>query len=275
MALVTMQDVLKVAEEKKIAIAAFTVDTLEVAEEIASVAEEKQLPAIMMVGQNTFKYNKLEKIASICRQIANSTNAQLVLHLDHGASYEQVIQCLRNGFTSVMIDGSRLPLKENIRVTKEVTRAAHTVGVSVEAELGAIGGTEDGMTAKANLVNVDDARCFLEEVTVEALAIGIGNAHGIYKSTPNLAFDRLEQVAALGGPALVLHGGSGIPDDMIRKAIVMGIRKINVATEVRLAFLEGFGLEVNSKDIYKAYQSAHAHARKIISDKMSLFDTTK
>ena len=136
MALVTMQDVLKVAEEKKIAIAAFTVDTLEVAEEIASVAEEKQLPAIMMVGQNTFKYNKLEKIASICRQIANSTNAQLVLHLDHGASYEQVIQCLRNGFTSVMIDGSRLPLKENIRVTKEVTRAAHTVGVSVEAELG-------------------------------------------------------------------------------------------------------------------------------------------
>lgn len=97
-----------------------------------------------------------------------------------------------------MIDGSRLPLKENIRVTKEVTRAAHTVGVSVEAELGAIGGTEDGMTAKANLVNVDDARCFLEEVTVEALAIGIGNAHGIYKSTPNLAFDRLEQVAALG-----------------------------------------------------------------------------
>ena len=142
----------------------------------------------MMVGQNTFKYNKLEKIASICRQIANSTNAQLVLHLDHGASYEQVIQCLRNGFTSVMIDGSRLPLKENIRVTKEVTRAAHTVGVSVEAELGAIGGTEDGMTAKANLVNVDDARCFLEEVTVEALAIGIGNAHGIYKSTPNLAF---------------------------------------------------------------------------------------
>ena len=155
MALVTMQDVLKVAEEKKIAIAAFTVDTLEVAEEIASVAEEKQLPAIMMVGQNTFKYNKLEKIASICRQIANSTNAQLVLHLDHGASYEQVIQCLRNGFTSVMIDGSRLPLKENIRVTKEVTRAAHTVGVSVEAELGAIGGTEDGMTAKANLVNVE------------------------------------------------------------------------------------------------------------------------
>ncbi|MFQ6963053.1 MAG: class II fructose-bisphosphate aldolase [Oscillospiraceae bacterium] len=122
---------------------------------------------------------------------------------------------------------------------------------------------------------MDDARCFLEEVTVEALAIGIGNAHGIYKSTPNLAFDRLEQVAALGGPALVLHGGSGIPDDMIRKAIVMGIRKINVATEVRLAFLEGFGLEVNSKDIYKAYQSAQAHARKIISDKMSLFDTTK
>lgn len=275
MALVTMQEVLKTAEEKRFAVAAFTVDTLEVAEEIASVAEEKQLPAIMMVGQNTFKYNKLEKIANICRQIANSTNAPLVLHLDHGASYEQVIQCLRNGFTSVMIDGSRLPLEENIRLTKDVVRAAHAVGVSVEAELGAIGGTEDGMTAKANLVNVDDARRFLNEVTVEALAIGIGNAHGIYRSTPNLAFDRLEQVAALGGPALVLHGGSGIPDEMIRRAIVMGIRKINVATEVRLAFLEGFGLEVNSKDIYKAYRSAQAHARKIISDKMSLFDTTK
>lgn len=275
MALVTMQEVLNTAKEKEFAVAAFTVDTLEVAEEIAFVAEEKQLPAIMMVGQNTFKYHKLEKIASICRQIANSTNAPIVLHLDHGASYEQVIQCLRNGFTSVMIDGSRLSLDDNIALTKKVVDAAHAVGVSVEAELGAIGGTEDGMTAKANLVDVADAQRFLNEVTVEALAIGIGNAHGIYKSTPNLAFDRLEQVAALGGPALVLHGGSGIPEEMIRKAIRMGIRKINVATEVRHAFIEGFAKEAHSKDIYKAYQSAQASARKIIWEKMALFDTRK
>ncbi len=271
MALVTLQDVLKIAEKEKSAIPAFTIDTLEVAETVAAAAEENNCPTIMMIGQNTFKYNRLEQVSEIIKRAANSVSAPIVLHLDHGASYEQVITCLRNGFTSVMFDGSKLSLSDNIAVTRDVVRAAHAVGVSVEAELGAIGGTEDGQTAKANLVDVEDARQFLEQVTVEALAIGIGNAHGIYKSTPNLAFDRLEQVAALGAPPLVLHGGSGIPDEMIRKAIVMGIRKINVATEVRHAFIEGIEQATATRDVYKMYAAGQACAKKIVEEKMRLF----
>ena len=275
MSLATLQDVLKIASEKKSAIPAFTVDTLEVAEEIASVAEAQQYPAIMMVGQNTFKYNKLSEISDIILNLANSVKVPIVLHLDHGADYLQVISCLRHGFTSVMFDGSKLSLDDNIAVTKDVVKAAHSVGVSVEAELGSIGGTEDGMTAKSNLVDPEEVRKFIGEVDVDALAIGIGNAHGIYKSTPNLAFDLLEKVAALGAPPLVLHGGSGIPDEMIRKAIIMGIRKINVATEVRHAFMEGLEKEVASRDMYKMYQSGQAFARKVIEEKMRLFNTAE
>ena len=271
MSLGTLKEVLSIASEKKIAIPAFSVDNLEVAEEIAAAAEEHSLPAILMIGQYTIKYGKLEDVANIIKNLALSCRVPLVLHLDHGSSYEQAVLCLRNGFTSVMFDGSKLPLEQNVSITREIVRAARAVGVSVEAELGAIGGTEDGQTAKANLVDVDEARTFLEQVEVDALAIGIGNAHGIYKSTPNLAFDRLEQVAALGAPPLVLHGGSGIPDDMIRKAILLGIRKINVATEVRHAFMEGLEEGAPCRDIYKMYQVAQGKARAIIDQKMRLF----
>lgn len=275
MALATMKEVLEYAERKKSAIPAFTVDTLETAEVVAEAAEAHDYPVMMMIGQNTFKYNKLRTVSQICRTLAEQTKVPIVLHLDHGASFEQTIQCIREGFTSVMFDGSRLPLEKNIEITNQVVAAAKAVGISVEAELGAIGGTEDGMTANVNLVNVDDARIFVERTDVDALAIGIGNAHGIYKSTPNLAFDRLEQVAALGAPPLVLHGGSGIPDEMIRKAILLGIRKINVATEVRHAFIEGLAAAVDTKDIYKVYASGKKAAREIVDSKITLFDTTK
>lgn len=273
MALVTLKEALAFAQQGKSAIPAYTVDTLEVAEVIASVAESNHYPAIMMVGQNSFKYHKLEDVTEIIKRLANSVKVPIVLHLDHGVSYEQTIQCLRLGFTSVMFDGSRLPLEQNIAVTKEVVRAANAVGVSVEAELGAIGGVEDGIVGRANIVDVNDVRVFIDQVQVDALAIGIGNAHGIYKSTPNLAFDRLEEVAALGAPPLVLHGGSGIPDEMIRKAIVMGIRKINVATEVRNAFMAGMVEGAAQGDIYKMYMAAEARAREIVEGKMRLFNT--
>lgn len=272
MSLVTLKDALKVAADKNIAVPAFSVDNLEITKEIVSVAEKYQAPVIMMVGQNVFKYGNFTSMSAIVRQVAAETDVPVVLHLDHGVSYEQTIQCLREGFTSVMFDGSRLPLDENIQVTRQVVAAAHAVGVSVEAELGAISGVEDGMSVKsANLVDVGEAKKFIESVDVDALAIGIGNAHGIYKSTPNLAFDRLEQVAALGAPPLVLHGGSGIPDDMIRKAIRLGIRKINVATEVRLAFLQGLKEAQDSGDIYKTIGQGRLRAREIIEEKTKLF----
>lgn len=275
MALITMEEALKTASATKTAIPAYSVDNMEIVEEIAAIAEQYKYPAIFMIGQNVFKYGNFDVMTDICKSVAHSSSAPLVIHLDHGVSYEQVIRCLRAGFTSVMFDGSRLPLSENIAVCRKVTEAAHMVGVSVEAELGAIGGVEDGQSSAANIVNVADAERFIAEVKVEALAIGIGNAHGIYKSMPNLAFDRLQEVAALGAPPLVLHGGSGIPDDMIRKAIYLGIRKINVATEIRLAFVDGLKNATASgvTDIYKTIAAGRSAARRIIEEKTKLFCT--
>lgn len=276
MALVTMEAALKVASATKTAIPAYSVDNMEIVEEIASVAEKyNNYPAMLMIGQNVFKYGNFDVMVDICKSVANSSSAPLVIHLDHGVSYEQAVKCLRAGFTSVMFDGSRLPLDENITVCKKVCEAARAQGASVEAELGAIGGVEDGQVGTANIVNVDDARRFISEVTVDALAIGIGNAHGIYKSTPNLAFDRLQEVEALGGPPLVLHGGSGIPDEMIKKAIYLGIRKINVATEVRMAFVEGLrqATAAGVTDIYKTISLGREKAREVIDMKTKLFCT--
>lgn len=273
MSLATMKEALDIAVQTNTAVAAFSIDNLEVAQEVAASAEANHRPVIMMIGQYAIKYGKLQELSGIIKDLACRTKVPVVLHLDHGSSYEQAIECIRAGFTSVMFDGSRLPLAENVKITREIVRAANAVGVSVEAELGAIGGVEDGVSGKANLVDVNEVRQFIDQVQVDALAIGIGNAHGIYRSTPNLAFDRLEQVAALGAPPLVLHGGSGIPDDMIRKAIHLGIRKINVATEVRLAFMEGF-VEAwgSSHDVYKVLMGGHAAARKIIDQKIRLFN---
>lgn len=272
MSLATLKEVLNIAEANKSAIPAFSIDNLEVCEEIAAAAEANNCPAIMMVGQYAIKYGKLSDLSAIVKNIANSVSVPIVLHLDHGSSYEQAIQCIRAGFTSVMFDGSRLPLAENIRITKNICDAAHSVNVSVEAELGAIGGVEDGIIGAVNIVNPEDARTFIHNVPVDALAIGIGNAHGIYKSTPDLAFDILEEVSSIPSmPPLVLHGGSGIPDDMIRKAIRLGIRKINVATEIRLAYMEGMASVIESQNIYTVCLSGQAKAREIIEQKMLLF----
>ena len=272
MSLVTLSEVLSIAEEEKTAIPAFNIDNLEIPEVIAEVAESLHRPIIFSIGQGAIKLSGLHSLASIAKNIASSASVPIAIHLDHGISYEQTISCLREGFTSVMIDGSNLPLQENIALTQKVSQAAHAVGVSVEAELGAIGGVEDGLSsAHNNLVDINEVKTFISQVKVDALAIGIGNAHGMYKGTPNLDFELLKQVKAVNPPFLVLHGGSGIPGDMIREAIRLGIRKINVAPEIRLAFLSGIEMSVNQKDIYRMYGSAKQQVRKLAEEKIRLF----
>ena len=227
---------------------------------------------ILTIGQGAIRAGQMLYLADVVKRLAGQTDLPVVLHLDHGASYEQTIQCLRAGFTSVMFDGSRLPLEQNIAITKEVTAAAHAVGVSVEAELGAIGGVEDGVAgAGRNLVDIREVETFIHAVQVDALAVGIGNAHGMYKGLPNLDFDLLQRCQDLNPPPLVLHGGSGIPDDMIRRAIAIGIRKINVATEVRNAFMSGLEASVKGRDIYSMYQSAEECVTMLAEAKMRLF----
>lgn len=272
MPLVTLSDVLLIAEREKSAIPAFNIDNLEIPEAITEAAEELHRPIIFSVGQGAIRMGGLNHLADIVKALADSASIPIALHLDHGASYEQTIACLRAGFTSVMIDGSSYPLQENIALTQKVVQAAHAVGVSVEAELGAIGGAEDGIkAAHRNLVNVGDVRQFVSQVDVDALAVGIGNAHGIYKGKPQLDFGLLQRVKDVDPPPLVLHGGSGIPGDMIREAIQLGIRKVNVATEIRLAFLTGIEKSVGGKDIYKMYGTAKDMVKNLATEKIRQF----
>lgn len=272
MPLATLQDVLSIASKTKTAIPGFNIDNIEIPEAIMVAAERCRCPVILTIGQGAIRAGQMLHLADVVRRLAAQTDLPVVLHLDHGISYEQTIQCLRAGFTSVMFDGSRLPLAENIAVTKEVTAAAHAVGVSVEAELGAIGGVEDGVAGGGrNLVDIREVETFIHAVQVDALAVGIGNAHGMYKGLPNLDFNLLQQCQNLNPPPLVLHGGSGIPDDMIRRAITIGIRKINVATEVRNAFMTGLEESVKDRDIYSMYQSAAERVTMLAEAKMRLF----
>lgn len=272
MALATLKEVLAIAEETNTAIPGFNIDNIEIPEAIMTAAEEENCPVILTIGQGAINAGGLRHLPDVVRRVAESSRIPVVMHLDHGASYEQAIACLRAGFTSVMYDGSHHPFEENVRESAAVVRAAHAVGVSVECELGAISGVEDGISHKnANLVDLDEVKRFIEVIDCDALAVGIGNAHGIYKGTPNLDFDRLEACRRLGAPPLVLHGGSGIPKEMIQKAISLGIRKINVATEVRLAFMEGLESSVGGRDIYETYTEAKKRVTELARTKIRMF----
>lgn len=272
MALATLKEVLEIAEKRKTAIPGFNIDNIEIPEAIMEVAEAYQCPVILTVGQGAIQAGQMLHLTDVVSRLANQTRLPVVMHLDHGTGYEQVIQCLRAGFTSVMFDGSHLPFDQNVEITKRVAEAAHAVGVSVEAELGAIGGVEDGIIhSKKNLADVHEVEQFIHEVEVEALAIGIGNAHGMYQGTPDLDFGLLKECKKLSPPPLVLHGGSGIPDQMILKAIELGIRKINVATEIRNAFMSGIESSVHKKNIYYMYENASERVRHLAEKKIRLF----
>lgn len=272
MALATLKEVLALAEESKTAIPGFNIDNIEIPEAIMEAAEAERCPVILTIGQGAIGAGQLYHLTDVVRRIAEESTVPVVLHLDHSSSYEQIITCLRAGFTSVMYDGSHHAFSENLETSRAVVRAAHAVGVSVECELGAISGVEDGMVAShANLVDLEEVDQFIHAVDCDALAVGIGNAHGIYKGTPNLDFKRLEACRALGAPPLVLHGGSGIPNEMIRRAITIGIRKINVATEVRLAFMAGLESGVVSRDIYEMYRQAKRCVTVLATEKIRTF----
>lgn len=274
MALVTLKEVLAMAEREKTAIPAFNVDTLEIAQSLLETAGEENCPVIIAVGQMAIRDGKLEVLAKIVRYYAKSMKVPVVLHLDHGQSFEQVVQALCAGFSSVMIDGSKGSLQQNIDVTKLTVQAANAVGASVEAELGAILGIEDNIAhddSKPFLVKVQDVIEFTSAVAVDALAVGIGNAHGLYKGRPNFDFQRLKEVKEVCPVPLVLHGGSGTPEDMIQTAIDLGIRKINVGTEVRLAYMKGLIEGAPKGDYYAMSNAGKKYVKELAREKIQLF----
>ena len=270
--LATLKEVLEIANQRGTAIPHFNIDNIDGIEAVMEAADTENYPVILSIGQGAINAGNLWYLADAVQRAANDSKVPVVLHLDYGVSYEQTVVCLRAGFTSVMYDGSHHPFEENVRESLAVIRSAHAVGVSVECELGAIGGVEDGMSHDhLNLVDVGEVERFCAQVDCDALAIGIGNAHGLYKGTPHFDFDRLTACRKLDTPPLVLHGGSGTPDEMLRKAIELGIRKINVATELRMAYMEGLEASVGQRDFYKMCKQAKDNITAVARQKIRLF----
>lgn len=276
--LVTGKELLQHADKNGYAVGAFNVNNMEIVQAIIEAAEETQSPVILQASQGGLKYAGVEYIAALGKIAAHNASVPVAIHLDHGTDFVQVMQCIRHGFTSVMIDGSQYDLDENIAVTKKVIEVAHAVGVSVEAELGKIGGTEDDIVvdhADALHTDPEEVVKFVKETNVDFLAIAIGTAHGKYKGEPIIDFDRLEEIRSKVDIPLVLHGSSGVAYEDLKKAISMGISKVNIDTDVRIAFTKGVTDAVKSNpeefDPRKIIGPARETMKEAIKEKMEVF----
>ncbi|MEN6460214.1 MAG: class II fructose-1,6-bisphosphate aldolase [Syntrophomonas sp.] len=240
MALVPVNELLFKADREGYGVGAFNANNMEIVQAIVEAAEKENSPVIMQASQGAIKYAGLEFITGMVKIAAETSKVPVALHLDHGTDFDQVVKCIRSGFSSVMYDGSKLSLEENIAITKKVLEIGTPINVSVEAEIGKIGGTEDLVHVKdedAIYTDPEEARYFVEQTGIKSLAIAIGTAHGQYKGEPKLDFERLVKIKELTKIPLVLHGSSGVPDESVQKAIKLGICKVNIDTNIREAFV--------------------------------------
>ena len=240
--LVKSKELLLDAQRNKYAVGAFNVENMEMVLAVLNAAEETKSPVIMQTTPGTVKYAGADMYFANIRAAARRTKIPVACHLDHGNTLAIAVQALHAGYTSIMIDGSKLPFEENIALTKTVTEICHAVNVPVEAELGRVGGKEDGLdnTQSENpYTDPDEAAIFVERTGCDSLAVAVGTAHGVYKGTPHVNFDVLAKIHEVVNIPLVLHGTSGVPDDQVIRCVSMGMCKVNYATDLRIAYTYG------------------------------------
>jgi len=231
MPLVKMTELFAVHDNTTFAVGAFNVSNMEMAWGAIQAAEEVETPLILQIAEGRLRYSPLDLLGPVMLAAAKKCKMPTAVHLDHGSTLETIKLALKLGFTSVMFDGSKYPLEENIKRTREVVKLAHEVGAAVEAEIGRVGGAEgDYKSVDVLVTSVDEAKRFAEETEVDALAVAIGTAHGNYTVQPKLRIDRLREIFDAVQTPLVLHGGTGLTADDFRNCIANGIKKINIAT---------------------------------------------
>ncbi|MGM9949476.1 MAG: class II fructose-bisphosphate aldolase [Lysinibacillus sp.] len=238
MALVSMKEMLIKAKAEKYAVGQFNINNLEFTQAILQAAQEENSPVILGVSEGAGKYmGGFVAVVHMVKGLIESYNitVPVAIHLDHGSSFEKCKEAIDAGFTSVMIDASHHPFEENVQITKQVVEYAHAHGVSVEAELGTVGGEEDGVIGGINYADPQECKNLVEQTDIDCLAPALGSVHGPYKGEPNLGFKEMEEISQLADLPLVLHGGTGIPTHDIQRAISLGTAKINVNTENQIA----------------------------------------
>ena len=280
--LVSAKEMLDKAKAGKYAVGHFNINNLEWTKAILLTAQENNSPVILGVSEGAGKYmTGFKTVAAMVEAMMEELNitVPVALHLDHG-TYDGCYKCIKAGFSSIMFDGSHYPIEENIEKTKELVKVAHAMGLSLEAEVGSIGGEEDGVVGLGECADPQECKA-IADLGIDFPAAGIGNIHGKYpENWPGLRFDVLEQVkAAVGDMPLVLHGGTGIPEDMIKKAISLGVAKINVNTECQLSFAAatreyieaGKDLKGKGFDPRKLLAPGADAIRATVKEKMELF----
>lgn len=281
MGFVTVKELMADAEANQYAVGAFNLNNMEIMQAVIQAGEEERSPVILQASQGGIKYAGISYIVAMAKAAAENATIPVALNLDHGTSFEQAVSCVCAGFSSVMVDGSSRPFQANIELTRRVVEVAHIAGVSVEGELGRIGGTEDDISVNekdALMTDPKDAVTFVKETNVDLLAIAIGTAHGVYKGTPKLDFERLKAIKEKVDVPVVLHGASGVSEDDIRTAVSLGISKINIDTELRLAFSNTVRqvLNMNSHEIdpRKILGPARESMKDVVKQKMRLFGSS-
>jgi fructose-bisphosphate aldolase, class II len=238
--LTTGKAILDVANEYFFAVPAFNISDYAMFNGIVDISEEKNAPLIVGIHPDEVEHVGVEMITAV-RQRAHRSSVPIAIHWDHGANYKQILIAIQSGFTSVMIDGSMLPFEENVAISRRVTDSAHAVGLSVEGELGTIGQTDNEAEDGSNVIiytNPEDALSFVEATAVDSLAVAIGTSHGIYPTAmkPELKLDLLKEIKDTVSIPLVLHGGSNNPDDEVAEAVKLGINKINISSDIKVAY---------------------------------------
>lgn len=272
-----MKNMLEKAKKEKYAVPHLNINNLEWAKYILEECQELNSPVILGVSEGAAKYmGGYNVISGMVNGLLKDLNITIpvALHLDHGSSFETCKKAIDAGFSSVMIDGSKLNLEDNIKVTKEVIAYAESKNVSVEAEIGCIGGSEDGVSNEILHAKTEDCVKIVNETNLCTLAPALGSVHGIYKGEPNLNFERMKEISEKTNLPLVLHGGTGIPDDKIKMAISCGISKINVNTELQLAWhdaLKKFVLDNDAYDPRKVIGSGELAIKEAVKAKVILF----
>lgn len=276
--LVNSKEILEKAKQGNYAVPHFNINNLEWTRYILEEMQELNSDVILGVSEGAIKYmGGVNVVANLVKSLIKDLNIQIdvVLHLDHGSSFEICQKCIDAGFTSVMIDASHYPLLENINITKRVVEYAHSKNVTVEAEIGQIGGSEDDMEGKNYNAKLEDVITLVNSTHIDSIAPALGSVHGLYKGKPNLDFITMKKISENVSIPLVLHGGTGIPDNLIQEAIRNGINKININTELQIAWASEVRkfLKENETayDPRKVIASGEKAIKKVVKEKTKLF----
>ena len=275
MPLVNAKEMLLDAQRNHYAVGAFNVINMEMIQAVVAAAEEARSPVIVQTTAGILGYASAALLRANVAVVAENATVPVVIHLDHGNTIERAREAVQAGYTSVMFDGSQKPFEENIAMTRQVVEFCHAAGIPVEAELGKVGGIEDGIgSLGCAYTEPEDAAVFVERTGVDSLAVAIGTAHGVYKGIPKLDLDRLSRIREAVSIPLVMHGTSGVPEDAVRESIARGICKVNYATDLRFAFTAGVrDCLVENPEMYdpiKYLAVARERIKAVVTEKIHL-----